>query len=102
MKINLNGKEYNLLMSPLAVETIEDKYDKSIDEIFTKENKMRSRDVSFMLYSALQFEDEEEITIEEFKKYFAKEHTYGMSIKILNEMLGADPNTQGETDIAIA
>lgn len=103
MKINLNGKEYNLLMSSLAVETIEDKYDKAIDEIFTKENKLRSKDVNFILYSALQFEDgEEELTLEQFKKYLSKQNSFSDAVKMLNELLDVDPNLAGETDTETA
>ena len=115
MKINLNGKEYTLLMSSLAVEEIEEKYDKPMGEIFTEETKLRARDVNFILYSALQydddvmasdegaFENEPRLTLEQFKKYLAKEHTYEKSVGIMNELLGADtdPNEEGETDTEV-
>jgi hypothetical protein len=91
MKILLNEQEYTLSLSALAVEKIEEKYDKALDEIFTTESKMRAKDLSFVLHSCL----EEEMDLDTFKKLLSKNYSYEKTIKILNELLGADPNAQG-------
>lgn len=91
MEILLNGQEHTLVLSTLAVEKIEEKYDKPLDEIFTAESKMRAKDLNFVLWACL----EQEMELEEFKKALSKVCSYEKSIKILSVLLGADPNAQG-------
>jgi hypothetical protein len=93
MKIMLD-KEYELKLSSLAVEKVEEAYDKAIDEIFTN-GKMRAKDVNFILWASM----EEAPELNETKKLFAKYYNYQQLIEILNCLLGADPNGNKAADI---
>ena len=88
--------DYTLRLSPLAVEKIEDYYDKSIEEVFDG-RKMRSKDEMFMLWASVQ----EEVDIDEFKKRVSGEFTYTQLISKLNDLIsGEGKNEQSGTEDA--
>lgn len=73
----------------MAVEKIEETYDKAMDEIFAG-GKMRAKDVNFIIASCM----EEEMDLTEAKKLFAKYFTYPQLIGVLNELLGGAPKDE--------
>jgi uncharacterized protein YifE (UPF0438 family) len=83
-------RDYEIKLSSMAVEKIEETYDKAMDEIFSGA-KMRAKDVNFIIASCLV----EEIELPEAKKLFAKYFTYTELIEVLNQLLGGSPNEKG-------
>jgi hypothetical protein len=88
MKITLD-KQYELKLTADAVEKIEENYDKSLDEICS--GKMRSKDVTFMVWACM----DGDIELETAKKLFSKHSTYTELVTTLVKLLGSDPNEQG-------
>jgi hypothetical protein len=80
--------DYTLRLSPLAVEKIEEQYDKSIDEIF--ENKLRSKDVTFILWATV----EENVELAEFKKKLSDSLTYTQLFEAFNKLISGDEKNE--------
>ena len=87
-------RDYEVKLSSVAVEKIEETYDKAMDEIFTGA-KMRAKDVNFIIASCLV----EEMDLAEAKKLFAKYFTYTELIEVLNQLLGGNPKDEGAENL---
>jgi hypothetical protein len=83
--ITVNGTETELplMYSPLAVEKIEDEFDMSIEEVFSKP-KMKAKDVSFMLFALA---NPTGMRLGEFKEELSKKYTYSECMKLLTDSL---------------
>jgi hypothetical protein len=92
MKILLD-KEYELKLTSLAVETIEEHYDKAIEEIF--QGNLKAKDINFIVWAGMADAPDLDTT----KKLFAEKYTYKQMIQLMNDLLGDDPNGQrADTD----
>ena len=89
MKILLGEKEYEINLSSVAVETIEEKYDKAIDEIM--KTGMRAKDYNFILWASIADAPE----LDTFKKLLAEKYNYIQVIKLFNRLTDTDPNAEG-------
>jgi hypothetical protein len=92
MKILLGDKEHEIKFTSLAVETVEEHYEKSIDEVM--EAGMKAKDYNFILWASIADAPDLETT----KKLFAEKYTYMEIIKIFNKLVGSDPNEQRAED----
>jgi hypothetical protein len=90
-------KERDFNLSSMAVEQIEDHYNKTFEEIFKEATELRARDVNCILYAAMV---EQDITLDEFKVELAKRYTYPETVKLMNSLLGVadDPNATNATE----
>ena len=94
MKINIGKEEIELVLTSAAVELIEDRYDKPIDEIFTGDLKLRAKDVTFILWAMSNTES----LLPEFKKLLSEMYTYKACVEMLTECF-AGPNEKAAEKI---
>lgn len=78
--------DYELKLTSIAVEEIEDKYDKSIDDIL--QLKLRAKDVNFILWSCIDNKPDYETARKEFAKY-----NYIELVNTMGELM--NPNVEG-------
>jgi len=91
-KINLAGEEIELKMTMQAVETIEDNYNKSLDEIFSEDTKFKAKDVAFILWAMAGGEGLQPLV--GFKKLLSDTYSYNKCIEFLTKAFedGAEKN----------
>lgn len=94
MKILLGDKEYEAKLDVLAVEKIEDKYDLSLEELFSK-GKLRARDYAFIMWASIK----DAPAFDEAMVLLAYSYTYVEMIDKVNSLIGVDPNAK-RADIA--
>ena len=87
MKILLD-KEYELKMSSVAVETIEEHFNKDIEEVI--KTVKRAKDINLIVWACMV----DAPTLEETKEMF-KKYTYAEMIGFYSQILGGDPNVEG-------
>jgi aspartyl/asparaginyl-tRNA synthetase len=93
MKLVFGSVEHELKFTSLAVEKLEEQYDKSIDDIFKGELKFKAKELNFMMWAFANTD----MPLDEFKKEMAKYYDYQDIIEILTSMLGdggENPNAQ--------
>lgn len=89
MKLVLNSVELKLKLSALAVEKIEDHFDKCLDEIFTENMKLRSKDLSYIIWAMANTD----MDIDTLKSEMSGIYTYNECMNIVNDAI-SDPNAK--------
>lgn len=93
MQIKIGEHELDFKMTALAVEMLEDKYDKSLDEIFTEDAKFKAKEVSFILHAMANTD----MDLGDFKRLLAKHYTYEETINLLTKVFKG-PNAEAATE----
>lgn len=89
LKINLE-KEYKLKLGALAVEKIEDEYNKTIDEVL-REDKLTSKKVSFILFCTTENYEKD---LQEFKIELNKNYDYEEIMILFGALMGGKTSVE--------